>query len=69
MALNLVVTIPFGSHAIGASITDPAEVASVLESNASFVVKVTGPDPEPVPAPKPVPAEPAPFTADKPDKN
>lgn len=64
MAINLVVVIPFGPYAKGDAIAEPALVAAALESNASFVVKVSAPDPEPMPEPEPARADPG-----KPAKN
>jgi hypothetical protein len=47
MALHLVVRQPFGDRKRGDKITDPAEVAAVLESeNEPHVVRVNAPEPE-----------------------
>jgi hypothetical protein len=58
---TLVVTIPFGDYAKGAEISDPAEVAAVLDANRSHVVvraELPEPEPEPATAAKPAKADP-----------
>lgn len=58
MAYKLVVTDPFGAHAKGDMIEDPAEMAAVLEEHESHVVRVGEPDAAPdAPAPDAKPAK------------
>ena len=48
MARHLVVREAFGAYAHSEVITDPVQVAAVLEGpNAGYVIAITGPDPEP----------------------
>lgn len=60
---HLIVTSPFGDHAVGTRITEPDEVAKVLDSeNFHHVVKVAAPPHEEAP-PGPAPAPPLPPVA------
>lgn len=62
---HLIVTSPFGDHAVGSRITDADEVAKVLGSeNFHHVVKVAAtPHEEAPPAPPPAPSPPSPSVA------
>ena len=50
MAINLVVTMPFGDYAVGDAIADPATIEAVRAAHAQHVVAVSVPNPAP-PAP------------------
>jgi len=43
MAIHLVVQVPFWHYERGSTITDPTEIAKVMEHHAHFVTQVTAP--------------------------